>query len=217
VKISSSWAHFTRISLCVTLSCVTLALGDTPKPGVHPAPLDPLSEREKEAVQDIAKADPEIQRLLGSPQELRVCSIEFIVPSLPEPGTPIKHQRVGRITLYNLTLNRGVAAIVDLVGKQVQEMQPLDQNHIPVAPDDIKQARGLLRTKPGLGVKLGGDLKEFELDTRVLHTNAEGDPCSRERCLAVYFRRDDRYVSSFYAIVNLAQSTVKIVPAEPKN
>lgn len=196
-------------------------------PPPRPQSLDPLTPREQDLAAKTALGDPGVRELAksGSP---RVEAVLFLAPNKPEPGrdNPEKSQDLGRfalVLLYVRESNTGLQVLVDLGRQSVVETKRIDPRGVPLGQEDLEEAWALARQDKEVLQLLGNDLPRFrplrmgepqnavDFEVQALgYSGPSGDPCSRDRCLALLFRRGDAYVEWTDVVVNLTQQKVLV-------
>jgi hypothetical protein len=187
--------------------------------GQAPArPFDPLTPAERAAAERIARSDSGVQRLLGG-RLADVASIQLFVPKPPDDGRPLTAHVNGMGRSADLVLSTlegphvGVWVRVDTRAGRVEDVRRLAANsaggsiEVPFAPREVERAGVLVLASEEGRRLLGAGAPGWVLEYRPVGGGDLGEPCFRNRCVAVLFRRDRVYLRS-YALVNLETSTV---------
>ena len=193
-----------------------------------PRALDPLTPEEKQAAERIARSDPAvIQQLLQGRTELVYVTFFPLKPAAPgtdrDPDKLVM-ERAAEVVFYRFDGDFGVRAIVNLVSKKVT-VQRLEGADVPISKQDWTDALRLALNNPEIQKALGADLDRFRRLTQFtsnaatlkqdavrslqISTSDPNDPCYRNRCVQLLFRKEGMYLLDS-AIVNLTTGTVRI-------
>ena len=196
-------------------------------------PLDPLTPAEKERAERVAAEDARVRELLGDGPR-RLVYVEFFAlkpddrgQAEERQGRPVRIGRHAEVLFYARALNQGVRAVVDLERGRVREVARLDGDDVPLTPDDVEEARALALRDAAVRRLLGADAERFRVRrergllraeaaeqtvVEALRVRSEdaNDPCSRERCLLLLFRRGRAYVRDASIVVNLTAQNVRL-------
>jgi hypothetical protein len=196
-----------------------LVVATAPLHGQAPTrPFDPLTPAERAAAERIARSDSGVQRLLGS-RPADVVSVQLFVSKPRDDGRPLAAHvnDMGRSAdLVFSTLegpHLGVWVRVDTRTGRVEEVRRLAANsaggsiEVPFAPREVERAGRLVLASEEGRRRLGEGAPGWVLEYRPVGGGDLGEPCFRNRCVAVLFRRDRTYLRS-YALVNLETATV---------
>jgi hypothetical protein len=177
-------------------------------------PLDPLTPEEEQIAEDVARADPRVQKLLGSGRQ-RLIEVEFLAlkpehdEALTEDdeGRPIRIGRHAGVVFIRYEGNLGVYAIVDLQGRLVAQVESRDGDIVPASFEELAEARELALQSE----ELPEELAEYDVDGMRRLVVEESDPCWQHRCLWLLFRRGGLYrVDLPTVIVDLTTQTVRV-------
>lgn len=181
-------------------------------------PFDPLTPEESAAAERIARSDSGVQRLLGG-RPADVASIQLFVPKPPDDGRPLAAHVNSMGRSADLVLSTlegphvGVWVRVDTRTGRVEDVRRLAANstggsiEVPFAPREVERAGALVLASEEGRRRLGAGTAGWVLEYRPVGGGDLGEPCFRNRCVAVLFRRDRTYLRS-YALVNLETSMV---------
>ncbi|HEX8212470.1 MAG TPA: hypothetical protein VF584_20000 [Longimicrobium sp.] len=181
-------------------------------------PFDPLTPAERAAAERIARSDSGVHRLLGG-RPADIATIQLFVPKPPDDGRPLTAHVNGMGRSADLVLSTlegphvGVWVRVDTRAGRVEDVRQLTADsvggsiRVPFAPREVERAGALVRASEEGRRRLGADAAGWVLEYRPVGGGDLGQPCFRNRCVAVLFRRDRTYLRS-YALVNLETSTV---------
>jgi len=193
-------------------------------------PLDPLTPQEKEIAARVAGEDSRVKELLGGGRQ-RLVYVEFFAlkpedrsRSEERAGRPIRIGRHAEVLFYGYGNDQGARAIVDLERRSVQEVTRLEGDLVPLTFDDLAEAREIALRNPELRGLLGPDAQRFQIQRQTtrtvnqqpvieglrLRTTDPNDPCYKQRCLYLLFRRGRTYLNNASVIVNLNTQTVRI-------
>ena len=188
----------------------------------------PLTPEEKQAAERIARADPAVIQLLDRGRtELVYVTFFQLKPAAPgadrDPDRLVV-ERAAEVVFYRFDGDYGIRAIVNLVSKKVS-IQRLEGADVPISQQDWTDALRLALNDQGVKNMLGADIDKFQRLTQAksnaatlkqnavrslqVTTNDPNDPCYRNRCMQLLFRKEGMYRLDS-AIVNLTSGTVRI-------
>lgn len=200
--------------------------GGTDGPPWSSAPLDALTEQERRLAIDRARADARVRELVGA--DARVGSVLFQVLKSDSPQEP-RPRRFAAVLFYGVTSQQGARAVVDLEAQQVVEVERIDPFGVPLGLDDLQEAWALAQREEAVRSLLGTDVSRFrvgepgtppgslELEVQgmpVVGATAQ-DPCWQRRCLALLFRRGNRYLEGVEVLVDLTGDRVTVSRRSP--
>lgn len=208
-----------RIAMAAAGLFVFVTLAATPaRAQQRVLPFDPLTDGERAAAEQIARADSGVLRLLeGRPAD--VASIQLFVPKPADDGRPLSAHAstMGRWAELVLSVlegpHFGVWVRVDMQARRVLQVQRVGGDaergsfEVPFAPREVERAGRLVLASAEGRRRLGDPPRGWVLEYRPLGPGDLGEPCFRSRCVAVMFRRDRSYLRSF-ALVNLETGAV---------
>lgn len=209
--------------LTITFTSVTVSA----QPRVMP--LDPLTPQEKEVAARIASEDARVKELLGAGRQ-RLIYVDFFAlkpddrsRAEEKDGRAIRIGRHAEVLFYSYQSDQGARVIVDLERRAVSEVSRLDGDLVPLTFDDLVEARDIALRNSDVRGLLGADSQRFEVlrqtsrydqQPRVeglrLRTTDPNDPCYKQRCVYLLFRRGRVYVNTASVIVNLNSQTVRV-------
>jgi hypothetical protein len=196
-------------------------------------PLDPLTPEEKERAARVASSNARIKELLGSGTP-RVVYVEFLALKPDDESRaqerdrrPIRIGRHAEVVLYNPENDRGARVIVELDRQDsVRQVERLDSDLVPLTFEDLEVARDLALRSPEVRSFLGADADRFRVlrqaqirrgDEQQIaveglryRTTNPNDPCYRQRCVALLFRRGRVYIGNANVLVNLSTRTARV-------
>ncbi|MFL6192851.1 MAG: hypothetical protein ACJ75H_01670 [Thermoanaerobaculia bacterium] len=167
-----------------------------------------------------------MRELAGGP--VRAKAVLFVAPNKPERDRddPARLPDLGRfalVLLYAPESNLGIRALVDLRKIEVVEVNQTPPAGVPLNEDDLAEAWGLARSNERVRALLGAEVDRFrplragesreatELEVQALGVRgSKGDPCEVDRCLALIFRRGNRYLEGRDVLVNLTRRQVQV-------
>jgi len=192
-------------------------------------PLDPLTAAEKKTAEELALADARVAELLGSGTH-RTIYVEFL--SLKSGGEGAREAqnpiRGADVVFFQAEKDFGVRAIVNLGERSVEQVLRLESRQVPMTPQDLEEAFRLAVKDERVRKILGADADRYRIEGTPgagpaklrlivrglrLETIDEKDPCSKDRCLQLFFRRGDAYLTD-QVIVNLTTRQVMVERGE---
>jgi len=176
-----------------------------------PKPLDPLSPAELRNAKLLVRSAPEVKRALGE-ENFTICSVDFVSPKVPLSGTG-ESTRKARVIAYNRDTNRAIAATVDLTGNRLVDIQPIDSQDVPLAPEEAREAKTIALEDGRVQALVKRKPAEFKIDAILLQSSEQTDPCNADRCVALSFQRGGEYIAGTSVIVNLSKKTVSVQSA----
>lgn len=208
------------------LGCFVLVSTGCPR---APRVLDPLSVKEKQEAERIARADSRVIQLLsGGRTELAYVAFFALKPSTPSANRDpdrLVLERAAEVVLYRFDGNFGVRAVVSLGRKVVVSVQRLEGGDVPLTQQDWADALQLALKNPEVQKMLGNNAGEFQgltwrksnaatlrqnaVRSLMVSTTNPKDPCFGNRCVQLWFRRRAVYLTDS-AIVNLSTGVVRV-------
>jgi len=182
----------------------TIALGQD----LSVKPFSPLSPEDEHLASHLVRSDLKIIHLLGQGR-FRICYVELVTPKPSTDNADLS--RRARVVLYNPEKSTGASAIVELSAKRVSEQQVLPWESVPLAPDDVAEARQILEGDDRMRDVLNRDRQKYQTDIVLVKSSDESDACHKDRCLsASFWRRDSDHTAGLTAIVDLNTKAVSI-------
>lgn len=188
---------------------------------LRPLPFDPLTPAETEAAERLARADSGVARLLTG-RTADVAEVNLFVSKPPDDGRPLVTHVGGMARHADLVFSTldtphfGVWARVDLRARRVLEARRIEDDtergsfQVPFAPRELERA-GSLALASAEGRRRLGDPPQGWMPEYLALGPGElgelGEPCFRDRCVLVLFRRERTYLRA-YALVNLETGAV---------
>lgn len=190
------------------------------------AALDPLTPEEEAAAVRIARADSQVKEALTA-ENVRIISV---IPVLIKRGESLEkvdlHQREIEVTLFQPRTEVGARVVVNLRQNSVASVQRLSSAQVPFTDDDLKEAFQLALRDEQVLRALGPAAQSFHIQserpttTAVVPENVVSglpvrssdpkDPCSRHRCLELFFRRGTDYLNAPVVTVDLSTKRVMV-------
>ena len=193
--------------------------------------LDPLATDERASAERIARSDKRVKELLGE-AGIRVVSIEPIVLKLKSPKEMEPTVRSVEVVLFRPGGEVGARAIVDLRQKAVAEVERLKSSQVPMTADDLQDAFQLALRDSEVQKMLGGEAQSFKVQGAPGEPNPSSpenlvtglplrstdpkDPCSKHRCLELFFRQGTDFVSGPSVVADLTAKRVYIERRKPQ-
>lgn len=193
---------------------------------------DPLTPDEESSAERIARSDNRIKEIVGE-REVRLVSA---TPVLIKTGESLEkidvHQRVIEVVLFRPEGEVGARVLVNLVQNSVANVERLDSRHVPFTRDDLKDAFQLALREPQVQRALGPEAQNFHIQGQRNAPSAEAsenvvsglpirssdpkDPCSKHRCLQLFFRRGTDFLSEPVVTVDLTAKHVSVERGKSK-
>lgn len=203
----------------------------TATPQEPPLPLDPLTDREREAAARVAREDARVREALGAGRT-RLIYVDFIAVKTPTDSSSTTEQpphRRAEALFYRYDENIGVRALVDPERGAVLDVVRVNGNSVPINAQEVEEAARLSRADPRVIRLLGGRSSTFRVAKGpasvedVRSNRIEGlrtigvspqDPCYQHRCVVMFFRANNRYELMNRVVVDLTSQTVQLREAE---
>jgi hypothetical protein len=199
------------------------ALPQPAPPRAGPLPLDPLTPAEETAAQRIAIQDSRVREIAGA--NPRAIVILFIAPKSGDQTEPAG--RFAEVVLHNDAEGGGARVLVNVSGQSVVDVDRLTERNVPIGQSDIDLAASLALESAVVQRLLGGPetARTFRVargpaTTETLNENRiEGvsdrgidpdDPCAIHRCVALFFRSQNRYILMNQVTVDLTARRVYV-------
>ena len=213
-------------ALCLCLA-VTLVFADTTvgaqTTGGAPRPLDPLTSTERAVADSVARADARLRPLLAA-RGAELVQVTFVAgkprdeKSRDPDAIPI---RQAAVQYFLRSANTGVTALVDLATRSVADVARQPGRDVPLGLAEVDRAARLVLADPRVQRLFNGTMPPFRSersadgpDTSATRVDAirivapKGDPCFERRCVAIFFRVNDRYVNLGRVVVDLLRDSV---------
>jgi len=209
---------------------LALLVAATASPQQRTLPLDPLTAQERESATALARADARVHELLGSGRSRQIY-VDFIAakPARETYGSDQPPHRYADVLFYRYDGDLGVRALVDLQARAVTDVARVNGESVPINGEEIAEAGRLALADPGVARLFGGKIPAFRVATRPAtkqETNdnrieglrtlgaSPNDPCYRHRCIALFFRTNNRYVYLNRVVVDLTSQRVTVSGGE---
>lgn len=183
--------------------------------GLSQLPLDPLTPREAELAQRLARADGRVRELVG--QRRSVIGATWFLALKPDTVDVARDRqrdsepiRAAMVLFYVYDGDYGVRGLVDLGRSTVLKVDRLDNEPIPFAEEEIAAAQRLALREPRLREALGTGAGESRVEYLGVTPVDERDPCFRHRCVQLLFRRGRAFLMRPIVIVDLTTQTVRL-------
>lgn len=210
----------TSIAFILVTSMAAGALAQTPR---APLPLDPLTPAEVERAEQIATGNPRVREVAGP--NLRPVVTSFIAPKRGAQSEP--DGRFAEVVVHNETEGGGARVLVDLGAGAVVDVVRLTERYVPIGPNDIERAASLALESPAVHRLLGGaetartfrvargaatraTREENRIEGVPTRSPDPDDPCSRNRCVTLFFRSRNRYIAMNRVTVDLTARRVYV-------
>ena len=186
--------------------------------------LDPLTRDELARAESIARSDSKVKELLGD-AGVRVVSAVPVIIKAESPEKVDHFQRQVEVVLFNPQREVGARVVVYLQGSKTLEVSRLTSDQVPFTQDDLADAFQLAVRDEAVNRALGGAAQRFHLEKEPgtatgeenivtglpVHSSDRNDPCSKHRCMELYFRRGTDYLSEPVVLVDLSAKRVSIL------
>jgi len=214
-----------RVSFVFCLITLSVGAQDArtiPSPVAGPLPLDPLMASERAAAEQIARANPTAKEFLTG--RARLIYSDFIaVKRDPKVTDPVG--RFADVLFYRYNDDTGLRLLVDLNAATVVDVTRVNGRSVPLAAGEIEEAARLALASSEVARLLGERAGSFRVatgaatreqinDNRIEALRTLGstpdDPCTRDRCVVLFFRSQNRYIALNQVVVDLTTSRVLV-------
>ena len=225
-----------RRSLIVAASAFLLGFmpdgyGQSPEPRQPPsserAALDPLTQEEEATALRIARADGRVKEALAVDNVRVVSVIPVLIKRGDSPEKLDLHQREIEVTLFQPQTEVGARVLVNLREGSIASLQRLSSAQVPFTNDDLKEAFQLALRDAQVQRALGPAAESFRIESErpptataavpenvvsalPVRSNDPNDPCSKHRCLELFFRRGTDYLNEPIVTVDLSAKHVTV-------
>ena len=195
-------------------AAIGLALPSSPLIAQRVRPLDPLTPAEVELAQQLARADSQVRRLIGDRRNV-IGGISFVALKLEPQDTaaPVREPtpvRSAMVSFYVYDGDFGVRAFVDLARRAVRSVDLVEEEPIPMAPQEIAAATRLALADSGLRKRLGPRPEALRVEWLGVRAVDDKDPCYHRRCVQLLFRRGRAFLARPIVTVDLTGGTVRM-------
>ena len=190
---------------------VAVASGELAAQGTRP--LDPLTPAELELTRQLVRADSQVRRLIGDRRNI-LTSISFVPVKIETADTAAPQReptpvRTAMVTFYIYDGDFGVRAFVDLAKRTVGAVERVEEEPIPMAPEEIATAKRLALADSALRTRLGPRPETLRVEWLGIRAADDRDPCYHRRCVQLLFRRGRAFLTRPTVIVDLTRGTVR--------
>ena len=209
--------------ICFTALSVNAQRPQTGTSPTGPLPLDPLTRAERATAEQIARSNASVREFLAGDRS-RLIYAEFIsVKRNPEVAEPSR--RFADVLFYRYKDDSGLRVLVDLGAGTVADIAPVAGRSVPLASAEVEEAARLALADSDVVRLLGERAGSFRVATgpatraqltenriealRTLGTTPD-DPCTRDRCLVLFFRAQNRYIAMNQVVVDLTAGRVLV-------
>jgi len=188
-------------------------------------PLDPLTPEERARAERAARADKRVKELLGE-DNIRLISVELLSMKVDKPSGEARPMRHAEVVLFQAERNAGVRVAVNLEKEAVEDAKRLNGTQVPMNADDLAEAFELAMKNEELLKALGPEAKSYRPQMRpgelTMETQEYGvtglrvrgtepkDPCYSGRCMQLFFRKGNAFLSEPVVTVNLTTRKVSL-------
>ena len=194
--------------------------------------LDPLTPDEESAAERIARGDNRVKEIFGEREVRLVSATPVLIKKGESPEKIDVHQRVIEIVLFRPEPEVGARVLVNLPQNSVADVERIDSRQVPFTPDDLKDAFQLALRDPQVQKALGSEAQSFHVQGQrnappadasenvvsglPIRSSDPKDPCSKHRCLQLFFRRGTDFLSEPVVTVDLTAKHVSVERSKSK-
>jgi len=187
--------------------------------------LDPLTPDEQISAVRIAEGDNRVKQLLHA-EGVRVVSVLPVVTKAESLQKLDYSTRQVEVVLFQPQGEVGARVLVNLHQSQAVNVQPLRSDQVPMTADDLNDAFQAAMRDAGVQKALGSAAASFrpQSATNQIETSKQenlvtglplrstdpNDPCSKHRCMELFFRRGSDYLSEPIVLVDLTAKHVYV-------
>lgn len=191
-------------------------------------PLDPLTPQERALGEEVARANGAVKEFLARGRTRMIYS-EFISVKREAAQTE-PSGRFADVLFYRYDDDAGLRALVDLTARAVLDVVPVPGHSVPLTADEVEEAARLALASTDVARLLGENAGSFRPargpatreqlnDNRIegLRTlgSTPADPCTRDRCVVLFFRTRNRYIAMNRVVVDLTTRRVMVNGGKP--
>ena len=194
--------------------------------------LDPLTPDEGRSAERIARNAKQVTEIVGGMQ-VRLVSV---TPVLIKRGESLEnidvHQRLIEVVLFRPEGEIGARVLVDLIHNSVADVHRLKGSQVPFTSDDLNDAFQLALREPEVEKALGSEVQTFHVQGQAntpsttasenlvsglpIRSSDPKDPCSKHRCMQLFFRRGTDFLSRPVVTVDLTARHVSVERSRSK-
>jgi hypothetical protein len=193
-----------------------------PEPRV-PLPLDPLTAVETARAEEVARGNGAAKEFLAKGRS-RLIYVQYIAvkrdPKITEPSG-----RFADVLFYRYPDDMGLRLLVDLEAGAAVDVANVRGRSVPLAAAEVEEAARLALAQGEVVRLLGENAGSFRAatgpatreqlnDNRIEALRTLGstpdDPCTRERCVVLFFRSHNRYIAMNQVVVDLTTGRVTV-------
>jgi len=196
----------------------------TPAEASQRLPLDPLVPQEKAIAERIARTDKRVMELVGE-AGVRVVSVELLALKPESLATAQEMPRRAEVMLFQPEREVGAKIAVNLQRGTVEQVERLSSREVPMTQQDLSDAFQLALGEPELQ-KILPELPSYHVQTAnesqvlvaaqnmvtglPIRGTKPNDPCTKHRCMQLFFKRGRDYLSEASVIVDLSAKHVYV-------
>ena len=193
--------------------------------------LDPLTGDEHAVAERIARSDARVKELLGE-AGVRLVSVTPVLIKTDAPEKTNVALRQIEVVLFRPQGEVGARVVVDLHQNGVVAVNRLASDQVPFTNDDLADAFQLALREPQVQRALGPEAQTFHIQGQRNAPPAEAsehvvsglpirssdpkNPCSKHRCLQLFFRRGTDFLSEPVVTVDLTAKHVSVERGKSK-
>jgi len=193
-------------------------------PASQRLPFDPLMPEEKGIAERIARTDKRVTDLVGQ-AGVRVVSVELLALKPESLARAQQMPRHAEVILFQPEREVGAKIAVNLQRRTVEQVERLSSREVPMTQQDLTDAFQLASREPELQ-KILPELPSFRVQTATdsgtlvaaenmvtglpIRGAEANDPCTKHRCMQLFFRRGKDYFSEASVIVDLSAKHVYV-------
>jgi hypothetical protein len=186
-------------------------------------PLDPLTPEERTVGEEIARANDRVREFLAKGRS-QLIYVEFI--AVKRDGAQAEPSgRFADVLFYRYDDDAGLRVLVDLGARIVADIVPVPGHSVPLTFDEVQEAARLALASGEVARLLGDNAGSFRpargpaTREQMNENRIEGlrtlgstpdDPCTRDRCVVLFFRTRNRYIAMNRVVVDLTTNRVMV-------
>lgn len=216
-----------RCAVLVTCILVVSASAQTERQSslqpAAPLPLDPLTATERTRAEEIARGYGAAKEFLAAGRS-RLIYVDFI--SVKRDAKAVDASgRFADVLFYRYTDDTGLRLLVDVAAGAVVDVTRVRGRSVPLAAAEVEEAAQLALARSEVVRLLGESAGSFRAatgpamreqinDNRIEALRTLGstpdDPCTRNRCVVLFFRSRNRYIALNQVVVDLTNRRVLV-------
>lgn len=192
-----------------------------------PLPLDPLTAQERALADEVARSDSRVREFLAAGRSRHIYTdfISIKEPRVTDVRSDVPSRRHAEALFYNCDRREGLRALVDLSERRVVDVARVPGQSVPINAEEVAEAARLALAdqrvvrlfgnrmpafRAATGPATREDLESARIEGLRLAGAGQRDPCTRGRCIMLFFRVNNRYVQMNRVSVDLTTQQVLI-------